>query len=90
MQARALFLGVKTVRNKASAKILGALLLLWALLPSGGMAGFEKVMDQGLGDPANEATVSRLVMAVSRLFRWRAARRYSSTAPRGAAPTECR
>ncbi len=57
----ALFLGVKTMRSKVSAKILSALLFLWALLPSGGMAGFEKVMDQGLGHSANEATVSAAI-----------------------------
>ncbi|MGW8320580.1 MAG: putative metal-binding motif-containing protein [Thermodesulfobacteriota bacterium] len=49
------------MRSKVSAKTLSALLLLWALLPSEGMAGFAKVMDYGLGHSANEATVSAAI-----------------------------
>ena len=49
------------MKRKAFPKIFIALLFLSALLPSGGMAGFEQVLDQGLGHWANEATVSAAI-----------------------------
>jgi hypothetical protein len=50
-----------TMKARASFETLALLFLLGLILSSEGMAGFEKVLDQGFGHPDNQATVSAVV-----------------------------